>query len=819
MFVSDSQAFHKNLTLVEDSNYISHGSIGSKSNSKSKPNTPINPTSNSNPKNQMKPKTKTFYSSAAAAFAIVTFTMSSIAQAQTWDGGGVDASWGTAGNWNADTLPTFGTTADLSFPTDTGLASGTTTYLGVGRQVRSLTFGADVDTAFGLILSTNSTTLVDARLTFANTTANSINVLAGSTGNINIGNPTNIGSPPAVPASTLQISGNLTVNHNGTGLLTFSRPLSTTSALNFTKTGSGPMQTNNSILLTGALNINQGTLIANSFSSTGADLASFTAINLGGGTLQIGASGTSGGVSSGTAKTYATGPITVGSASTLEYKNITPTTYNAAFTGTGFTLNADLAVNNTSTDTTLTNAFSINRPVTGVGKITSSTYNNITASTDNFALGRVSLGSDNATWNGGITISKGTFLLGGTTVNSAGTGLITIGTAADTFGAGLTFSPGGAGGSTIIYPNNIKVNTGGFRAIKGGNTNHTVTFSGNVTLDKDLTVDHTWSTADRRIQFTGPISGAGGLTFTRAAGSTATTARLTGANNYTGATLVSSTASLALASTCSLTSNITVQSDARIGGPGSTTGTLTLESGAKFFFFYSVSYIPMNVTGAVSANSSFGISSLVGGSQGEAVPWATIPDGTYTLIGTTASTFNTISNFGLANAAVNVASSGKTAYFQNGGGTGGGGLQLVITTAVADPFTTWSGGAAFNVDTNNDGVGNGLAFLLGAASVNANANGLLPAPTQSGGDLTLTFSMLNSASRGTTSLQVQHSNDLGISDPWSTLVTVPDTTSSVGGINFTVSAATASLNSVTATIPASGNAAGGKLFGRVKANP
>jgi hypothetical protein len=50
-------------------------------------------------------------------------------------------------------------------------------------------------------------------------------------------------------------------------------------------------------------------------------------------------------------------------------------------------------------------------------------------------------------------------------------------------------------------------------------------------------------------------------------------------------------------------------------------------------------------------------------------------------------------------------------------------------------------------------------------------------------------------------------------------VTVPDTTDTVDGINFTVTAGTPPLNNVTAIIPASGNAAGGKLFGRLKANP
>ena len=55
------------------------------------------------------------------------------------------------------------------------------------------------------------------------------------------------------------------------------------------------------------------------------------------------------------------------------------------------------------------------------------------------------------------------------------------------------------------------------------------------------------------------------------------------------------------------------------------------------------------------------------------------------------------------------------------------------STGVVSPYDTWSGGAAFDADANGDGVKNGLAFLLGAANPNANALGLLPKVTQSGG--------------------------------------------------------------------------------------
>ena len=63
---------------------------------------------------------------------------------------------------------------------------------------------------------------------------------------------------------------------------------------------------------------------------------------------------------------------------------------------------------------------------------------------------------------------------------------------------------------------------------------------------------------------------------------------------------------------------------------------------------------------------------------------------------------------------------------------------------------------------------------------------------------------------------VQHSSDLGISDAWASAL-VPDTTQIVSGVSFTVIGGSPT-NTVTATIPESGNAAAGKLFGRLKAN-
>jgi autotransporter-associated beta strand protein len=151
------------------------------------------------------------------------------------------------------------------------------------------------------------------------------------------------------------------------------------------------------------------------------------------------------------------------------------------------------------------------------------------------------------------------------------------------------------------------------------------------------------------------------------------------------------------------------------------------------------------------------------------------------------------------------------------------GRVSAFTLTRADPATAflyeiWANGAAFDGDANGDGVSNGLAFLLGADDPATNALGLLPAFQDTNGGLRLTFNVRNPASRGSAMLNLQHSNDLGISDPW-TSVAVPDEQGATlsGGVMFSISPIQGtSRHSVQATIPVS-EAADGKLFGRLSA--
>jgi autotransporter-associated beta strand protein len=632
----------------------------------------------------------------SAAFAVAAGACSSSLHAQSWDGGGASNSWGTADNWDPNGVPAFTTTTDLVF----NVLTRPNNFIGANRIVRSISYGADIDSTFQTNYQDFSGGASRTLTMDADSGNAAITVDGGATGAITLGSAGGTGT-----FGSMILADNLDIAHNGSGLLLFNRPISGT-GFGITKTGNGTMQLNAFNSFTGAININQGTLIANTSGAAGQELNAASALNLGGGALEIRANFQN--------KNYDTVPVNVSTASTLTYNNVNNSTYTAQFSGANaFAMNADLTVKNTSTDPALVNAFNIGRAITGTGKMSVETYNNIASSADSFGLGRILLSGDNSAWNGDLVISRGTVSLSGNAVNAAGNGVIIIGTSADAFGAGLTFFPTGGSG-TVTYANNITVASGGFRAIKGGGTNHSVKFEGTVTLNGNLTLDHSWSATDRRLWLSGNASGAGGLTITKAAGNAGTTALLSGTNTYLGNTTVTTGASLAIGSTGSLTSDISVQSGARIGGAGSTSKNLSLAAGANFFFFYSLTYSPFTVGGTATLDNSFGISSLVGGSQGEAINWAAVPDGTYTLIGDTASTFNTITNFSLANAVT--VDAGRVAYFQNGGGSGGGGLQLVIATSGGDNYLSWATAnnvtGGINGDSDNDGVQNLVEYAL-----------------------------------------------------------------------------------------------------------
>ena len=154
-------------------------------------------------------------------------------------------------------------------------------------------------------------------------------------------------------------------------------------------------------------------------------------------------------------------------------------------------------------------------------------------------------------------------------------------------------------------------------------------------------------------------------------------------------------------------------------------------------------------------------------------------------------------------------------------GTAVGAASAVIT--YRSRFDAWIAGysglgglTGFADDPNHDGVGNGLAWILGGTP-NGNSRSVLPAASSDGSNnLTLEFKRAK-ASVGEATLAVQYGPTL---DAWSGSVAVPATgTCGPDGNNntVTVSALDAFFDQITVLIGSS-NAAGGSLFARVGAS-
>jgi autotransporter-associated beta strand protein len=139
----------------------------------------------------------------------------------------------------------------------------------------------------------------------------------------------------------------------------------------------------------------------------------------------------------------------------------------------------------------------------------------------------------------------------------------------------------------------------------------------------------------------------------------------------------------------------------------------------------------------------------------------------------------------------------------------------LVQTGEGTPYENWAGGNLFDEDANDDGVSNGLAFLLGAAGPMENALDLLPASSQDNGALVLTFLYRNAATRGDATLALEHSSDLGLADAWVSVPVPAENDGPIQGVTFEITAGDP-FDTVTATI-ASTETATGKLFARLSA--
>lgn len=615
-----------------------------------------------------------------------------------------------------------------------------------------------------------------AALLLGRTHSNAITANAPSSGSLVIG--------ANGPGSGFTLSGGITLNHTGLTLQTFDNVISgntkAVSGITGGITGNGNVVlnnlglaanvfniTNNPINHTGSLTL-QGTATGNT--NIGAVIgANVTGVIQNSATSTLVLSGNNAysgdtAISAGTLRLGAANVIpdgvgkgNVAVAGTLDLDGFSETING--LTGAGM-------VDNTAASTPVTLTVSAGSVFNGTLQNSGANLALVKAGNTDFIL------AGNNTYSGGTTIHAGRLFIanpgsltpnGPVQINSGGTlNLNTNGT--PTYSQSITLASGGRlAVRKAATLGNVNLPDSG-SVIFNSDDQNTVAFTlnKNLALTGDLTVQVGGAEgAPGDVTLSGTISGSGGLSKTESG-----TLVLTGANTYNGSTIVSS-GMLALPSG-STASAITVAPNAKLGLTlGSTvtsTAALTLSEGHS-----------INISGnpTLGSHTLFTTSGAITGTPQLA---SSIPDYELQVVG-------------------------------------GNELRLVQSGA-ADPYAEWSGGAAFEADANGDGVSNGMAFLLGAADPSANARSLLPGVSHSGGNLVLTFGMLNADNRGTSTLSVQHSRDLGVAYPWTT-VPVPDAASSpANGVTFHVIAGNP-LNSVTATISSSEAGGGGKLFGRL----
>lgn len=379
----------------------------------------------------------------------------------------------------------------------------------------------------------------------------------------------------------------------------------------------------------------------------------------------------------------------------------------------------------------------------------------------------------NNSYSGGTTVQSGRlFIANAGALPPSGAVRVNAGT--------LDFNAGGS----PVFPQDITLASGANLALRQSATltNVTLPGSGLVVFNSDdqptvafrLGGNHTL-TGTLAIQvgggpgtpgpvtLAGTLSGNGGLHKTQAG-----TLVLTGTNTYTGPTTVAAgTLALAAGATAS---PITVASGARLeftlGSTPTSSASLTLSAGHS---------ITIHGTPTLASYTLFATTSGITGSPQLA---SAIPDYQLRVVG-------------------------------------GNELRLVQTGG--NPYAIWSGGEAFHEDANADGVGNGLAFLLGAPHPHADARALLPSASHINGDLALSFQMRNAEHRGAAALAVQFSRDLGRSDPW-TSVMVPDSSQGPSqGITFQITEGNP-FHRVTVTLSATHDGGAATRFGRLHAN-
>ncbi len=533
---------------------------------------------------------------------------SAVAGTYTWTGA-TSGNFGVTTNW--DTAPTFNNTADLIF--DAASANSTTgspSFLGATRTIRSMTFEADADTDLMILLATTTadTTAANAFMGSSTGTA-SIVINAGATGNFQLGNAQGV----------LRLDSNLLVDHSGSGNLTI-RAISVPGAGQIkyiTKNGTGTLVLGVggtiNYLYQGGLVLNSGTVITRNNASTLGTTAATLALN--GGVLKFMHSGNANfnrnttvsgdakiitsNFSGGAGLNYTLGTLSIGEYTlSVDGEDFTSGTGQVTFGATTLTGNAVFNVTNPTSGSGVTNlnlgaigdggsGFGLTK--SGDGTLTINATNTYTGPTivnaGTLALGTAgTLSSSTAlTVNGTLTmnaISGSSLTVASLSGNSSGS--IVIGAKSLIAGDGTSTDVGGVisgasgaltkdGAGTLslsganTYTGATTINAGTLQIGNGGSTGSLSTSSA-ITNDSALAFNRS-DTITQGTDFTATaISGSGSLVQNGSG-----TLILSSANTYTGGTVLNAgTIQIDNANALNSTGNLTFGGGALLYGSGIT---------------------------------------------------------------------------------------------------------------------------------------------------------------------------------------------------------------------------------------------------------
>ena len=386
--------------------------------------------------------------------------------------------------------------------------------------------------------------------------------------------------------------------------------------------------------------------------------------------------------------------------------------------------------------------------------------------------GTLTLSGGNS-YTGGTTISAGMIKAGNATALGANGSAVSVtaGATLDLNGTTMTNTnaltlngTGVSGNGALINNNSTAATYAGLLSF--GSSSNIVAGAGDITLSNTGSITAAGSGYQlfvggaKNTTIHGSIDTGTGTVFKQGAG----TLTLTGANSYTGSTTVS-VGTLSLGNG-TLNSNLADTADVVIGTNSSATLNLNFLSG----------------------NTDTVKTLTIAGVQKAAGVWGS----------TTSGAPNTDTRL-----------------------TGNGTLNVTTGPTSSSAYDTWANttyglsgaNAAFDFDYENDGIKNGLEWILGG-NPTTNSPGIIPAATRNlSGDLVLTFTRLE-ASISESTLVVEFGTDLAT---WPKQVTIGATGSGQDANGVTVGIDTAATpDAVTVTIPSS-QAAGGKLFTRLKA--